>query len=318
MTLRTPNPYRSYQSVLDFHRSKERLATRQEQITKDKRITRLSDDPTSAALIMDFQTSIERNKMYVKQGQSAASFLKGTESALNTVETQIDRLLELGQQGLSDVTGPKGREAIAAEVDGIFTIIFDVSNTKEQGKFIFAGTMTQTQPFTRGTVEYLLPPSYLPGSGVWVPTADYYGNTGNIDLDISSTTTVTTNLSGEWVFQGNTANQDENLFTAVGLLSYGLINDDPALIKQGYDNIREIKNRINVCLTVVGARELSIDNTETNLEDFNETLQSIQNTYEAPDYPWTITQMMAEMSSQQASLSVIAKMGRYSLFDYIG
>jgi len=313
MTLRTPNPYRSYQSVLDFHRSKERLATRQEQITKDKRITRLSDDPTSAALIMDFQTSIERNKMYVKQGQSAASFLKGTESALNTVETQIDRLLELGQQGLSDVTGPKGREAIAAEVDGIFTIIFDVSNTKEQGKYIFGGTRTQTLPFTRTATG-----------------ADYHGNTGNIDLDISSTTTVTTNLSGGWVFQGNVvetppgsgiwvpSNPNDDLFAAVRELSDGLIADNPAMIKHAYDNIREIKNRINVCLTVVGARELSIDSTETNLEDFNETLQSIQNTYEAPDYPWTITQMMAEMSSQQASLSVIAKMGRYSLFDYIG
>jgi flagellar hook-associated protein 3 FlgL len=304
MTLRTPNPYRSYQSILDFTRSKERLATAQLQLTTDKRITRLSDDPTGAALIMDFHTSIERNNMYVKQGQSAASFLKGTESALNAVEIQIDRLLELGQQGLSDITGPEGRKAIAAEVDGIFTIILDVSNTKEQGKYLFAGTKTTTLPFTQTAAG-----------------AQYNGSDGLIDLDISPTATVTTNLTGEWVFQGGQgAGPNEDLFAAVRMLSDALLADPqvPGAIKQAYDDIREIKNRINVCLTTVGARSLSIDNIEINLGDFNETLQSIQNTYEAVDYPTVATQFLAEQSAQQASLSILAKMGSYSLFDYIG
>jgi flagellar hook-associated protein 3 FlgL len=251
---------------------------------------------------MDFQTSIERNKMYVKQGQSAASFLKGTESALNDVEIQIDRLLELGQQGMSDIPGPKGREAMAAEVDGIFTIILDVSNTKEQGKYLFAGTKTTTLPFTRTATG-----------------AQYDGNGGLIDLDISPTATVTTNLTGEWVFQGGGA-ANEDLFAAVRMLSDAMLADPqvPGMMKQAYDNIREIKDRINVCLTTVGARSLSIDNTEMNLGNFNETLQSIQNTYEAVDYPTVATQFMAEQSAQQAGLSILAKMGRYSLFDYIG
>jgi flagellar hook-associated protein 3 FlgL len=312
-----PNPYRTYQSLLDFQRSKERLSVLSEQITRDKRITRISDDPTGAALIMDFETSIERNRMYVKQGESAASFLKGTESALNSIEIQIDRLLELGQQGLSDITGPRGREAQAAEVDGIFTILLDVSNTKEQGKYIFSGTKTQTLPFTAPGLPATIPPG---GTGFG---ATYAGNDGLIDLDISPVTSVTTNLTGEWVFQGDISSgggpgTNQDLFAAVRKLSDGMKLDDRAMIEDAYNEIREIKNRINVCLTNGGARVLSLENTAYNLEDFNEALQSIQNTYEAVDYPWTITQFAAEQSAQQASLSIIAKMGRNTLFDYIG
>ncbi|MDR0498829.1 MAG: hypothetical protein LBH03_03710 [Holophagales bacterium] len=324
MTLRTPNPYRSYQSLLDFQRSKERLSIWQEQITKDKRITRLSDDPTGAALIMDFQNSIERNKMYIKQGESASSFLTGTEAALNSVDIQIDRLLELGQHGLSDITGSTGREIIGIEVDVLRTVILDLSNTKEQGKYIFSGTKTTTLPFTfnPGPFAWTVPnpPPPLPAA---LEAVTYDGNRGNIDLDVSPTASVTSNLSGELVFQGsrdgaNNLDPNQDLFIAVTQLRDGLLNNDHDLIKQAYDNIREIKNRINVCLTTVGSRQVQIENSATNLGDFNEALQSIQNTYEAPDYPWVISQFIAEQASQEASLSVLSKMGRYSLFDYIG
>jgi flagellar hook-associated protein 3 FlgL len=243
--------------------------------------------------------------------------LKGTESALNSIEIQIDRLLELGQQGMSDITGPEGRKAIAAEVEGIFTTILDVANTKEQGKYIFAGTATMessllpTPPLPPPPNDRLLPFTRSIGG------ADYRGNGGAIDLDISPIATVTTNLTGAWVFQGNgTANED--LFAAVRLLADGLQANNPADIKTAYDNIREIKNRVSVCTTTIGARQLSLENVGMNLGDFNETLQSIQNTYEAVDYPWAITQFAAEQSSQQAGLSILAKMGNYSLFDYIG
>ena len=310
MTLRTPNPYRSYQSLLDFQRSKERLAILQEQITKDRRIVRVSDDPSGAALIMDFQTSIERNKMYVKQGEAASSFLKGTESALNTLTAQIDRILELAENGLSEITPPHGRNAIGTEVDGLLTILFDVSNTREQGKYIFAGTRTSTMPFEWNATH----------TGI-----DYNGNTGNIDLDVSSTASVTSNLSGEFVFKGSrsgpfpgTLDSNQDLFQAVIDLRDALINNNTAGIKQAYDNIRQIKERINVCLTIVGSRHIQLENSATNLEDFNEALQSIQNTYDGLDYPTTYSKWGEEQTVQQAALATFAKMGNFSLFDYIG
>gem|GEM_PF-369411 len=344
MTLRTPNPYRSYQTMLNLQRSKERLGILQEQITSDKRITRLSDDPTAASLIMDFKTSISRNEMYVKQGESAISFLKGTEGALHSVVNQLDRVLELAEEGRSEVLGFRGREAIAAEIDGILTTILDLSNTKEQGKFLFSGTKTQTQPFKQvNPWEDAIVAGYTPPIPPWdgvdpspkIPftwndpnmaviapgfsprVVDYDGNTGVIDLDISPTATVTTNLTGKYVFQGD-GSPEQDLFIAVTKLRDGLNLNDTAMIDQAYSEIKTIYNRMNVCLATVGARHLQTENAGMNLGDINETLQSIQNTYEAPDYPLIITQFIAEQSSQDAIFSTISKMGRNSLFDYIG
>jgi flagellar hook-associated protein 3 FlgL len=316
MTLRTPNPYRSYQTQINLQRSKERYGILQEQLTTGSRITRLSDDPTAAALIMDFETSIKRNDMYVKQGETASSFLKGTESALNTVVIQIHRLLELAEQGLSELTSPRGREAISAEVDGLRTIILDVANTKEQGKYIFAGTNTKTMPFLLDQAAYSFDPAndYLPTDDV----TTYLGNANLIDLDISPTASITSNLTGQWVFQGESGNPHEDIFVAVSQLRDGLINNDTELILKGYNNIRAIHDRINVCLTTVGARHTQIESLGFNLGDLNESLQSIQNVYEAVDYPLAASLFLAEQNSQQATYSVLSSLNKHSLFDYIG
>jgi len=342
MSLRTPNPFRSYQTLIDFQRSKERLSVVADQIASGKKITRLSDDPTGAALVMDFQTSIDRNNMYIRQGETASTFLKGTESALNAINIQMDRLLELSEAGMSDLNEGRGRQAMAAEIDVLRTIILDLSNTKEQGKYLFAGTATKTIPFSlnpnspvAGNPSPAPPP---PSPPVWtVPNPAalvsgshdpyqamfYDGNIGNIDLDISPIATVTANLTGEYVFLGTrdgSGNLDPNqdIFIAITQLRDGMTTDDTELIKQAYDNLRAIKDRINVCLTQVGSRTVSIENTGFNLGDFTESLQAIQNTYDGLEYPRAITQLAAEQTSQQASLSILSKLGKLSLFDYIG
>ncbi|MDR2561839.1 MAG: hypothetical protein LBC63_08740 [Holophagales bacterium] len=334
MSLRTPNPFRSYQTLIDFQRSKERLSVVADQIASGRRITRLSDDPTGAALVMDFQNSIERNTMYIKQGETASTFLKGTESALNAINIQMDRLLELSEAAMSDLQEGKGRDAMSAEVDILRTIILDLSNTKEQGKYIFAGTATQTIPFSvnpNPPVAWPVPnpAALVTGSHDPYQAVFYDGNLGVIDLDISPVASVTANLTGEYVFLGNriedppgsgtyVLDPNQDIFIAITQLRDGMINDDTDLIKQAYDNLKLIKDRVNVCLTIVGSRTVSIENTGFNLGDFTESLQSIQNAYDGLEYPRAITQLTAEQTSQQASLSILSKLGRLSLFDYIG
>jgi flagellar hook-associated protein 3 FlgL len=333
MTLRAPNPYKAYQSQIHLQRSKERMAIQIEQLTTGKKITRLSDDPTGAALVMNFTTSIERNNMYVKQGENAASFLKGTEAALNALVVQLDRLLELGQQGLSDLNEGRGREAISAEVDGLRTIIRDIANTKEQGKYIFAGTNTNTMPFVDNDdgnfnwAAYLADPTD-PNFAYATSTAGngvaYAGNAYVIDVDISVNSHITTNLTGSLVFHGEAAGTGtgvgsfSDVFAMVTMLRDGLREDNKEWIQTAYDNLRSIQHHISSCLTIVGARQTQIENSSMNLGDMNESLQSIQNAYEATDYPWTIQDFVTEQTAQEAALSTMAKMNRYSLFDYIG
>ncbi|OQA37340.1 MAG: Flagellar hook-associated protein 3 [Acidobacteria bacterium ADurb.Bin340] len=303
MSLRTPNPFTNRQTLLDLQRTKERLAILNEQLASGRRIVRLGDDPTGSALIVDFKTSIERNKQYEKQIASARSFLRASETSLGTLSDGLARLLELGQQGLSDTTGASGRPRLAQEVDGLRSNFLSISNTQSGGKYLFAGTRTTTEPFSG------------PSAG---PIA-YAGDNASIDLDVSVGAAITTNLTGDRVFFGpGGQGSASDLFQAVTDLRDGLSTNNRALIQSAYDNLQTIHGRLQDLTTEVGGRQASLDQLEESLGSFNLSLQSIQNTYEALDYPEAITAYTREDTAQQAALSTLAKSNQQNLFDYLG
>lgn len=303
MSLRTPNPFTNRQTLLDLQRIKERMAVLNEQLATGKRIVRLGDDPTAAALIVDFKASIERNRQYQKQIASARSYLQSSETALSSLSDGIARLLELGQQGLSDTTGASGRVRIAQEVDGLRTNFLSIANTQSDGKYLFAGTRTTVVPFSGPSTGPIL----------------YAGDGASIDLDVSVGATVSTNLPGDRVFFGpGGQGSATDLFQAVTDLRDGLNTNDRARIQTAYDNLQAIHERLQDLMTELGGRQAALDQLEESLGTFNLSLQAIQNTYESLDYPTAITTYGREETAQQAALSTLAKSNRQNLFDYLG
>lgn len=309
MTLRSVNPYTSYQVLTDLQRTKDQMSVLEQQLASGNRLIRLGDDPTASALVLDFQSSIDRNNAYVKQMDSATSFLQTTETSLQSMDTSITRLLELGQQGLSDITSAAGRTALSHEVDGLRTSLLSVANTQSQGKYIFAGTRTTTIPFSG------------PAAG---PIA-YAGNDQSIDLDVAMSTAVSTNLTGNTVFFGGPVNPatnaglnpDADLFQQVTNLREGLRTNDRTLIQTSYDNLKLIQGRVNDQMTDLGGRQASLDQMKDNVQSYNLSLQTIQGSYQDLDYPKAITEYSKAQTAQQASLSVLGKSNALNLFNYL-
>jgi len=304
MTLRTPNPLTNTTTTLDLRRIKEHLAILQQQISTGQRIVRLGDDPTGAALIVDFQSSIDRNAQYVKQADSAASFLQETESSLNGVNTAMLRLLELGTQALGDTTGNGGHAALAPEVDGIRTNLLSIANTQQQGKYLFAGTQTTTPPF----------------SGPAAGPITYAGDSNSIVLDVSVSAKVTTNMPGDAVFFGaGGQGSATDLFAQVTALRDALTAPTYvyANVQTAVNNLKSIFTGLQSKFTDLGGRQAALDQLKSTVGDFNVSLQSIQDTYAAVDYPQAISDYQREGTAQQAALSVLGKSNAQNLFDYI-
>ncbi len=303
MSLRTPTPLTNQQTLLDLNRTKERISVLQDQIATGKRIVRLSDDPSGAALVLDFQTSISQNEAYLKQGTAAGSLLSGAETALSGVNTDIERLLELGQQGLSGTSGANGRAALASEVDGLRSDILSLGNTQVEGKYLFAGTATQTVPFTG------------PSAGPIV----YNGNNGIINLDVSQTFRVATNLPGNTVFFGaGGQGSATDLFQAVTDLRDGLATNNVAQIQTAYNNLQNIHTQLNQNITDLGGRQSALDQVQSTLGDVNLNLQSVLNSAQQLDYPAAITEFSNQQTTQQATLSTLSKVNQQNLFDFLG
>lgn len=288
MTLRIPTSYGNQQILSGIQRAKARYSELQEQISSGKRITNIADDPTGAALVVNLQTSTERNDQYVRQIESARSFLTSTDTALGAVDESLMRLMELGTKGLQAVTTGNG-SAIVPEVDAITTHLLTIANTQEQGKYIFAGTMTTTKPY--------------PAAGASV------ANAGIINLDITSSASVATNIPGDQVFVG--------VFQAVTDLRAALVANNQANVQTALNELDTALSTNLSARTQVGGRQNSLDQIQTTLESFNLTLKSIQATYEDVDYPTAILQANQEDIAQKAAFSVLSRANRQNLFDFL-
>ncbi|HLO65439.1 MAG TPA: flagellar hook-associated protein FlgL [Holophaga sp.] len=319
MTIRTTNPLDTSQLMLDLQRSKDRLSLYTQQLTSGKRIVNIGDDPGGSAAVLNFQSSINQNKQYMTQIDTATSYLANTEDVASSLETQITRLRQLAQQGLSTTNSTISRQAIASEVDGIFDHVLNLANTQVQGKYIFAGT--QTQGFTDALGVFHPPFEDVQGATAPANTITYNGNNTDIVFKVGASANVTTNIPGDTLFFGGAAagslGSSTDLFKQIKDLSQALTSGNTTAIKTAYDNLKTIDDHVNNVITQLGGRQSGIDQIKTSLADLNANLQSVQSSVEDVDYASVIKDYTKENVAQQASLATLAKVGSKSLFDYL-
>src|SRR5664279_2468567 len=97
MSIRTVTSSENRQSLLDLQRTNERLANNQTRISSGNRLVNAGDDP-AAASIVDLGNSIQANTGYLKQIDSATSYLSPTEDAVNAAVNANMRLQELAAE----------------------------------------------------------------------------------------------------------------------------------------------------------------------------------------------------------------------------
>lgn len=303
MTLRSPISINSRQSLLDLQRTKERLAVTQREISTGKRLNSPTDDPAGAALVVDFNASIEANAQYIKQIDGALSFLQGSESAVSSVIDSLQRALELGVQGLPGNGNGTAMANIAPELDSIRSNIISLSNTVEQGKYVFAGTRTLTQPF----------------SGPSAGPITYAGNSGIITSDVSASSTVDLNLPGDALFFGpGGQGSATDLFKQVTDLRDAMQAGNTANVQTAYTNLRAILTRLVSAQTDLGGRQAGISALKESTSSYNLVLQGILNSVQDTDLPDAITRQSNDQITQQITLNSMAKVGKTNLFDFLG
>jgi flagellar hook-associated protein 3 FlgL len=296
MSFRTSTATQQRQNLQDLQATQERMALNNARITSGSRIGSPGEDPNGAALILDFGNSIQANTQYLKQVTSASSFLTSTEDAVNGAVQAVMRLQELAMSGSS---------ASVPEVNAILQNLLGLANTQSQGKYIFSGTKTDTQPF----------------GGPPAAPYTWQGNSEAINLGVSASTVVATNLTGDDVFQGVNylapAGVSANLFTVATDLASALQSGIGADVQTASKGLDAVLNNLNDMLAKLGGRQAGLLSLQTSLGNFNASLQSLQSAQEATDYPTAITEYSNDQTIQSATLSVMAKANKVNLFDYL-
>ncbi len=131
----------------------------QNQLSSGRRLQRPSDDPASAARVLDLERTIESIERFNRNGELAENRLTMSEAALDQAGNHLQRIRELTIQAANDSQDEHTRSYIASEVEQRFEQLVQLANSQDgNGEYLFAGSKTRTQPFNlreNGAVEYV-------------------------------------------------------------------------------------------------------------------------------------------------------------------
>ncbi len=272
--------------------------------TSGKKINELSDNPSDLAYVLTLRSKVAQIDQFNKNIETGLKYLSSAETAVNSTLTLMYRVISLAEQGASETSEGQPREIIADEIDEIRNSVLNYSNTQVMGKFIFAGSATDTQPFSLNA-----------GTG----QIDYNGNDDNVNIQADFSILIATNIPGNQVFGGSTAPVGVvDIFQRLADLRDHLNANDTIAISNDISTMNEIVNQLNEALGKIGNRVSHLNQIKGMLKDFQNALKEKMSTLEDADMAKAISDLSKEEVGLQSTLQVAARINKVSLMNYLG
>lgn len=296
--------YRNF--LFNLNRTKTRYDEAISQTTSGKKLNNLSDNPADMSYVLTLRSKLGQIDQFDRNINSAFGFLNVSGSALNQVQNVMYSIVTLAEQGASDTIGPDERNAIADTIDEMRDEILNYANTEIMGKYIFAGSATDTQPFVKGADTVV--------GGITRPgPVTYQGNSDLIEVQADFSVTVPTNIPGDQVFTGPI-----DIFDRLADLVYDLRNNDTLAVGGHIGTMNELINQISEGMGTIGNRTSHLHQIQGMLKSFRSAIQAKISSLEDADMAEAISNLTREEIGLQSTLQAGARIQRFSLMNYIG
>lgn len=159
------------------------LSELQNQAALQKKVTKPSDDPLGAARVLTARTEERGNAQFIKNINSAKSFLEFTDQSLGELTEAVVRAKELAISQASDAgANSESRKVTAEEVAQLYLQAVNIGNRKLADRYIFGGFQTQSAPFNAN--------------------GEYFGDDGDMKIQTHKDSFVGMNIPGSKIFLG--------------------------------------------------------------------------------------------------------------------
>ena len=298
----------SVNAMLD---QQSRLQQTQMQLSTGKKILTPSDDPAAAARIIDLNQSLAQTEQYQSNVNIARHRLSMEESALDSATEILQRIRELGVQGLSGTNTQASRTAAAVEMEALNGQLLNLANTKNSnGEYMFAGFKTSTQPFSKDASN---PGAY-----------GYAGDTNSRPIQIDAARQVTDGDPGSSVFGVPTGalpatvllpGSIGNVFEAINKFATDLKANTP--VAASLDDISRSLDKVMQTRASVGARLNALDRQEEINSDAILNTKTVLSATQDLDYAEAISRFTQQTASLQAAQQTFTQVKKLSLFNYL-
>jgi flagellar hook-associated protein 3 FlgL len=272
----------------------------QEVVSTSKRINKLSDDPVGLVTVLDLRSSLSNIEQLGRNVSIGKSWLTASESALTQVNDILTDVKALTVQMSSANTGPSERANAVVVVEQYLDEILSLSNSQSGGRYLFAGTNTNTPPFE------------LNGA---TGEVDYSGNATAFSIKIGSESNIAVGKVGSEVFGENW--DDNNIFKAVVDLQGYLENNDIAGIQDVMGRLDAHMSKINAEISDIGGKTIRMEVKESIIADLKLTYTDRKSQLEDADVSEAIIDLNSKQLAYNAALASASKVMQLSLVDFM-
>ncbi len=141
------------QSIENIEAIRLRRQRAAEELSSGVRVRRPSDGPLESGEIVETQSNLSALAQLRTNLQGAGQQLRTADSALNQAIDLVTRAKTLASQGSNFNQTAATRAAMASEVEGLLQGLVGIANTSLGGKFLFAGSNEDVQPFVPDSIS---------------------------------------------------------------------------------------------------------------------------------------------------------------------
>ena len=287
--MRVTNKMMANNVTAQLFRQTEQMAKTQEYIVTGKRINRPSDDPAGIGSVLGYRKSISSLDQYNENISKAKLHIDTVDDVLAMVAGLLGEAKEIAYD-----TVPSMRSEMAEDVATIRDQVLQMANYQIDGKYLFAGDATDTQPYDSST---------------WL----YNGDTGTRDTLIGENMQASVAADGSGIFGPDL----DNVFNILNDLENALNLPDPTAIEAQISRLDASIDTINTVRTRNAGVYKRLEATENHYDYFKVNLQEMLSNTEDADIAEAIVNFQVQKTTYESTLSTSSMILQKSLIDFL-
>jgi flagellar hook-associated protein 3 FlgL len=282
----------------------------QMQLARNKRITKLSDDPIGVIKSMSVNSKLSKIDQYKSNLNTAQAWLKQTETALKSMNNLITTAYEQSIEAANAYITDDEKLAIAENIKQLRNEVLTLGNTKNGDKYIFGGYNTEKAPFSLDAAGNIL----YNGLDLSDPTLFGTESGQNLQIEIGYGLRTNASINGtELMGMG-----PNNIYAVLdGMYDTLMSGGSTADIAAYTPKLQNAQYDVLALEAEVGGRSNRLDLVESRNEDDILNYTEVKSNIEDIDEAEVIMQLKMAESVYNAAMSVGADIIQPTLMDFL-
>lgn len=289
--------------VNDFVRgisnTRRELSSLQKQLSSGKTVSVPSDNPSAFSNAQELSAEKNRNNVFQNNAQLGIEQAQQAGDSLAQILDQMAELKKLVVQATNGAAvGLNEMEILADNVAGVRQRIVQLANTNYQDRFLFAGTATQTLPFS------------ISGTSV-----SYNGNSENLSVPVNNQSQIESSIAGDALF--NIDETNESLFQVIERIEIELRNGNQENVRNELPNIDFAQDSLGRKAGKLGNNIIRLEFSLIELETANINIEANVSRLTDVDVTEAFSRVQSLQTSFQAALSAGSPLLQLTLANFL-